>query len=140
VPRVSAWLVRASLLHLCLGFTIGAVLLVNKGFFLGAPVGALIPAHMELLLIGWVVQLVMGVAWWIFPRFGLRPTPPARIRLAWIAFGLLNVGVAAAALPPLITPAAEGAWRLAGRLVEVSAALVFAYGLRGRVAPGLSAM
>jgi heme/copper-type cytochrome/quinol oxidase subunit 1 len=50
----------------------------------------LLPVHIEFLLFGWIVQLVLGVASWIFPRFWRsrgNQTP------AWISFGLLNLGV-----------------------------------------------
>ena len=133
MPRVSGWFVRASLVYLGLGFTLGAVLLVNKGFALDLALGRLIPAHIELLLVGWIVQLVMGVALWIFPRFGLRPTTEGRVGLAWIAFGLLNLGVVEAAAAPLIGNGVGSVLPLIGRLIEITAAIVFVCEVRGRV-------
>ncbi|HJS42499.1 MAG TPA: hypothetical protein VJ755_03440 [Gemmatimonadales bacterium] len=131
MPLVSAWFVRASLVHLVGGFTIGALLLAGKGGAFGSGLWAWRPLHIEMLLVGWVIQLVMGVAIWIFPRFVLRRTPRRSAITAWIALGLLNAGVLLVSLGgPLVA---------AGRLAEIGAAASFAIHLWGRVSPaGLS--
>jgi hypothetical protein len=129
MPRVSAWFVRASLCHLTLGFAIGALLLAAKGVRLGFDPWVLRPVHIEMLLVGWMIQLVMGVAVWIFPRLVLRRAPQRSAITAWLAFALLNAGVL---LVCLGLPAA-------GRVIEIGAAASFAVHLWGRVSPaGLS--
>jgi cbb3-type cytochrome oxidase subunit 1 len=131
VPRVSAWFVRAALCHLVLGFAVGAALLAHKGGALGFDPWPVRPVHIELLIVGWMIQLVMGVAVWIFPRFVLRRAPRRSATTAWLAFALLNMGVLLASL--------GGSWLAAGRLSEIAAAASFAVHLWGRVSPaGLS--
>lgn len=140
MPRVSRWFIRASLVYLALGFTLGALLLWNKGVAIAPGIGRLLPAHIEFLLAGWVFQLVMGVATWIFPRFGVRRSPYGSEGAAWTAFALLNGGVWLAALGPLAGPGAA-ALPLVGRLAEAAAAVVFAANVWARVrASGLSEM
>jgi hypothetical protein len=131
VPRVSTWFVRASLCHLVFGFTVGALLLADKGLPFAPALWALRPAHVEVLLIGWMVQLVMGVAVWIFPRFAIRRAPQRSAVTAWLAFGLLNAGVFCVALGEGL-----GGWAAAGRLAEIGAAASFVAHLWGRVSPG----
>ncbi len=129
MPRVSAWFVRASLCHLVGGFTIGALLLAEKGVPFATGLWTLRPAHVEVLLVGWMVQLVMGVAVWIFPRFAIRRAPQRSVVTAWVAFALLNVSVMCVAFG-CVAP---------GRLGEVAAAASFVAHLWGRVSPaGLS--
>src|SRR5690348_14632645 len=65
VPRVSMWLVRAALVYLLLGFTLGAVMLAGKALGHSAWIAGWIPIHVELVLVGWMLQLAMGVALWI---------------------------------------------------------------------------
>lgn len=131
MPRVSAWFVRASLCHLVSGFTVGALLLADKGVPFAPSLWALRSAHVEVLLMGWMVQLVMGVAVWIFPRFALRRAPQRSAVTAWLAFALLNAGVVCVAF--------GGGWAAAGRLAEIGAAVSFVAHLWGRVSPaGLS--
>jgi hypothetical protein len=87
-------------------------------------------AHIEFLLFGWTLQLVMGVGFWIFPRFrGSRGNEQP----AWLAFGLLNAGVWLAGLGPILaTPALI---LLLGRLAEVGAVAAFAAHTRSRLKP-----
>jgi hypothetical protein len=131
VPRVSVWLVRAALLHLAGGFLIGAVLLADRGVSFAPALWSLRPLHVEMLLVGWTMQLVMGVAIWIFPRFALRQAPRRSAVTAWLVLILLNGGVALVGAGAVV----------AGRLLEAAAAGSFALHLWRRVAPsGLSAM
>lgn len=133
MPRVSAWFIRASLAYLVGGFTLGAVLLAGKGISMGPGIWAFRAVHIEMLLVGWLVQLVMGVAIWIFPRFVLHRAPRRSALTAWLAFGLLNGGVILVILGGGLAPV--------GRLVEIGAALSCAVHLWGRVSPaGLSVM
>ncbi len=133
MPRVAAWFIRASLLHLVGGFVLGAVLLASKGIALPAGIWALRSVHIEMLLVGWMIQLVLGVAIWIFPRFVLRQSPRRSEVTAWLSFALLNLGVVLVCI--------GDATATAGRISELVAAASFAIHLWGRVSPaGLSAM
>lgn len=139
MPRVSAWLARAGLIHLCLGFTLGALLLVNKALDLSPALWRLRPAHIELLLVGWTLQLVMAVAVWILPRARLRSEPTGRTPFAWAAFALINVGVLLAATGPIFTGTPADHLMLAGRLAEIAAAGAFLVNVWTRIRPsGLS--
>lgn len=93
MPKLSVWLIRASLLHMGAGFLFGALILQHKGLPLFDWPWQLLTPHRELLIFGWTIQLVMGVAFYALPRF----TPPAHRYGAehwgWIAFFLLNGGV-----------------------------------------------
>ncbi|HEX7336904.1 MAG TPA: hypothetical protein VF252_06825 [Gemmatimonadales bacterium] len=122
MPRLSVLLVRSALCYLAIGLLAGAVLLASRGVFLGAWVGRLLPIHIEFLLMGWTVQLALGVAFWVLPRFRTGPER-GRVELAWLAYGLLNLGVLAAAigqaaaLPPAVS--------VLGRAAEALAAAAF---------------
>lgn len=141
MPRVSLWFVRASLLYLAVGFTLGALLLFNKGVPVAPALWKLLPAHVEFLVVGWTIQLVMGVAIWIFPRHSLGPRPRGSEPLAWLAFALLNGGVWLAGVGPLVAGGGSPWLPIAGRVAEVGAAVAFVANLWGRVKPfGLSEM
>lgn len=121
MPRLSCWFIRSALLHLALGFTFGGVLLFHKGVPLHPLLWRLLPAHMEFLLFGWTLQLVMGVGFWIFPRFRRSR---GNEKPAWLAFGLLNVGVWLVGVGQ--TLAAPALILLLGRLIEAGAVVAFA--------------
>ncbi len=122
MPRLAAWFVRASMVYLLAGFTLGALMLAQEGVPFGPPVLVVLPVHMEFLLVGWLVQLAMGVAFWIFPRFGWGlPFSRGNEGLILASFWLLNVGICLAALSAWV-PAAL----LAGRLAEGAAVIFYA--------------
>jgi hypothetical protein len=130
MPRLSQWLARTALLYLLLGFTVGALLLAHKGVPFYPNLWRWLPAHMEFLLIGWTVQLTMGVAFWILPRYWQPPQRP-QAAFAWPAYALLNLGIW---LVVAGTTLGLGRWLLlAGRLVESAAVLFFALSFWRRI-------
>src|SRR6059036_3318098 len=84
--------------------------------------GRLVAPHVELLLIGWTLQLTMGVAFWILPR-GEGGASRGVVGYARLAFVLLNLGVIATAFGPIVGIPEEV--RLLGRASEAAAATAF---------------
>ena len=77
-------MVRAALLHLGMGFTFGALMLFDKAVSFYPEVWRLWSIHVEVTLVGWIVQLAMGVAFWIMPRFARLPNKYGRrTKFAW---------------------------------------------------------
>jgi cbb3-type cytochrome oxidase subunit 1 len=68
MPGLSVWCIRTAMLYLVFGFLIGSLMLAAPALHLPSSVMRLRPLHTELLLIGWMVQLAFGVAYWIMPR------------------------------------------------------------------------
>ncbi len=138
MPRLSIWMIRCSFLHLALGFLIGAIILWQKGP--GGLPGAWrwLPVHIHMLLIGWIAQLAMGVAYWILPRFAQkrdkkRHVKPERGRpmLAWAGFLLLNSSTVAA-----LTSQLSWTWGLpVSGILAALAALAFVLHAWPRVKP-----
>jgi hypothetical protein len=129
MPRLSVWFIRASLIYLLLGFFFGALLLAQKGIPFYSPVWRLFPLHMEFLLVGWLIQLAMGVAFWIIPRFSVGQ-PRGPIGLVWVSFALFNTGILIEILQFWFPVAV-----LIGRVAVVSAAILFIIGSWRRIKP-----
>jgi cbb3-type cytochrome oxidase subunit 1 len=132
VPRLSRWFIRAALIYLLLGFTFGALLLAHKGVPLHPAMWRLLPAHIEFLVLGWMVQLAMGVAFWILPRFR-QPPVRGNVPAAWAAFGLLNAGVLMVGIGSML--GAPALIPFLGRVSEIGAAVAFAVHAWPRVRP-----
>lgn len=131
MPSLSAWAIRLALLHLVAGLTIGSLMLANKGVPFAPQLWRWLPAHVEFLLVGWTVQLALGVAHWIIPRF--RGGNFGRLGLAQLSIALLNSGVVLIALTSILQlPAATG---IVGRLLEAVAVLLFALYIWPRIRP-----
>jgi FtsH-binding integral membrane protein len=130
MPKLSYWFIRTALIYFLLGFTLGALLLAQKGFPFAPWLWRWRQAHIEFLLLGWTVQLVLGVAFWILPRF---QTSRGNVQLAWLAYFLLNTGILLVVLTPVIPLPPITA--VAGRVAEVAAASSFVLHGWSRVKP-----
>ena len=89
VPRLSVLMIRTALAYLATGFLVGALLLIHRAVPLENWLHRLVPLHIEYLLLGCLVQLALGVAFWVLPRFRSgaergQEAPP------WVAFALLT--------------------------------------------------
>ena len=131
MPKLSVWLVRASLVHMGIGFLFGALMLHHKGIPIGGTVWRLLNPHIELMIFGWTMQFVMGIAFWILPRFSGEERY-GRVDLGWWSFALLNMGIGAAGLGSWIV---LGWLTLVGRLLMLAAVVMFATVIWPRVKP-----
>lgn len=123
MPRLSIWFIRSALVYLALGFTFGALLLFTKGVPVVPIFWILLPAHIEALLMGWTVQLIMGMAFWILPRFSAAPKR-GNEKIAWGAYLLINAGVLLVILSAYLP---GGQWfLLAGRIAQACSVALFA--------------
>ncbi len=122
MTRLSVWTVRSALLYLGVGFLIGALMLTQKGVPLDLSLLRLLPLHIEVLLFGWTLQLAMGIAFWILPRFSREPRYGNQA-YGWLAFALINFGVIVAGVGQWLN--APAAIIVLGRAAEVLAAVVF---------------
>lgn len=121
--------VKTSLVFLLAGLVLGGHLVVAE-FIVGAyPARILVTAHAHLLLVGFMLMMVMGVATWMFPRPAREDTryrPALAETVYWLltvatavrAVAEIGLGVTAApALRPLV--AVGGLGQLAGTLLFV---------------------
>lgn len=132
MPRLSVVFIRTALFYLALGFTAGGLMLFNKGVPVAPTLWRLLPLHIEFVLIGWTVQLALGVAFWAFPRFARGPARGDE-RPVWAAYLFLNLGVLGVGLggwlawPPMFS--------LLGRIAEGLAVALFAFHSWPRIKP-----
>jgi hypothetical protein len=127
MPRLSQLMIRTALLWLAIGYSVGGLVLLNKGLPLLPWLWTLRAAHIHMLLVGWTVQLAGGVAFWILPRLDAQGTRGDE-RLVWGCYAALNTGVVLGALhDPLVALVAWAGWAslppLMGLLYLVAAAL-----------------
>lgn len=92
MPKLSRFYVKSALICLVLGGALAGLALSGAG---GLPpvLLALRPLAWHLLTVGWVTQLVFGVAFWMFPP-PLNNPPRGDERLMELAFWTLNIGLA----------------------------------------------
>jgi hypothetical protein len=126
MPQLTRLFLKTALIYLL------AALLINWGLglqrLLTQPswIGALGPAYFHFFMVGWVTQLIFGVAHWMFPKF-TRTQPRGSDRLMWLCYGCLNLGLLLRGIgEPLQVVAPIAGW---GRLLPLSALLQWFAGL-----------
>jgi hypothetical protein len=103
-------MIRTALLWLAIGYSVGGLVLLNKGVPFLPWLWTLRTAHIHMLLVGWTVQLACGVAFWILPRLDARGSRGDE-RLVWGCYAALNSGVVLGALhDPLAALVAWPGW------------------------------
>ncbi|MGD8397944.1 MAG: hypothetical protein PVG11_03735 [Anaerolineae bacterium] len=105
MPTTARAFVKASLLYLGAGAILGALLFIQRWIPLDTGLLALRESHVQCVVVGWLTQLILGVAWWLFPPLPaghwLRSRAPERrgqfLRgsepLFWATFIALNAGI-----------------------------------------------
>jgi hypothetical protein len=141
MPRLSRWFIRTAMVYLLIGFSIGGLILSAKAGAVDGRVWMWLLPHADILLVGWMIQLAMGMAYWILPR--IRVVGRGRVALAWAAYGLLNAGlIVGAGLPWLQYWLPAQAWLAGafpvGLLVQALALVLYVIYAWPRVLPTIT--
>jgi len=91
MPTLTRWLVKAALVWLVAALALGVAMQLPAAARLPM-LRAAWPTYLHLLVVGWLTQLIIGVALWLFPRHPAAP-PRGSDRLGWATFLLLNLGL-----------------------------------------------
>jgi len=87
MPSVSRYFFKTAVVCLILA-------LVLRVFLSACGEGARFdPVFYHLLTVGWITQVIFGVAHWMFPRH-TRENPRGDERFVWLVYFLLNTGLA----------------------------------------------
>ncbi|MEX0648842.1 MAG: hypothetical protein WEA56_12610 [Balneolaceae bacterium] len=117
MPVQSIWMIRLSLQYFLTAVLIGGLLLAHKAVGIHPALWSLLPVHFEMAIWGWLIQFVMGTAYWIFPRF-LDIPPRGSEKAAWLVVLFLNTGILLVVASYLM-PSEEWA-RVTGRLLALA--------------------
>jgi hypothetical protein len=136
MPKLSQFALKAAMIYLVLG-ALGAMLYwANVLGSWWAPLNALSPTYLHLIVVGWLTQLIFGVIYWMFPVIS-KARPRGDTRIAWAAFICLNSGLLARLIfEPwrAVQPnAMNGYGLLVSACLQVAAAVLFVVVSWGRV-------
>ena len=122
MPTPSRWMIRCSFVYLFLGILMGALMLTHKAYFVHTAVWILLPIHIEVTIFGWIIQLTMGTAYWMLPRF-LEGPSRGDSSLAYVMVVLLNLGIISVIADSLLSSTLS--FGLIGRILELTAVFLF---------------
>jgi hypothetical protein len=92
MPILTRWFIKTSLVCFIAALILGIAQAAQGVVRLPAELRAAAPAYVHLLVVGWITQLIFGVAYWMFPKLSAE-TPRGSDRLGLTAYGSLNLGL-----------------------------------------------
>jgi hypothetical protein len=78
MPPLARTFVRASFVYLLAALVLGALMMLDRWLSFSRWLKAVYLSQLHLLVVGWITQLAIGVAYWIFPRFLKEQNPRRR--------------------------------------------------------------
>lgn len=130
MPLQTRLFIRLALGYLVLGLAVGVALAVDPALRF------LWPTYLHVLVVGWLTQLIFGVAFWLFPRAS-REHKRGREEYVWATLILLNVGlVLRMAAEPFDLGPAGGTLLTVSAVCHLGAALGFAANVWPRLKGG----
>lgn len=115
MPTLSRWYIKIGMLYFVVGVMLASLLLAQPVMGWSSKLQVLRPVYLHFLFIGWVSQLIMGVGYWMLPKYS-KDKPRGSERLGWIVLFLLNIGLVLRAIgePAMaLVPQAGLGWTLA---------------------------
>ena len=89
MPTIARLLIKTALIWLILGLFLGVYLFSSQA---GRFAVVFLPVFYHMIILGWVTQLIFGVAYWFFPKYS-KDHPRGYERLIWISYIALNSGL-----------------------------------------------
>jgi hypothetical protein len=92
MPPLTRWFIKSSFVYLVGTFAAGVLAVVDAAWDVIPGPAQITPVYYHLFMLGWVSQLIFGVANWMFPTYS-REAPRGSDRLGRAAYGSLNGGL-----------------------------------------------
>jgi cbb3-type cytochrome oxidase subunit 1 len=133
-PLVRRFL-RTAIAFLAVGLALGGWMLIAREFGMRSPARAA-SAHTHLLLVGFVMMMICGVALWMFPRPAKEDATYKPVRAEW-AYWCLAVGTLVRAVLELLASVDAGlvvhALIAGAGLLQVTGLLIFFWTMLPRI-------
>jgi heme/copper-type cytochrome/quinol oxidase subunit 1 len=115
MPTLTRYFIKIAMVYLALALVTALALSAQSPLNLPSELAVLRPVYFHLFMLGWVTELIFGVAYWMFPKFS-KDRPRRSERLGWAVFILLNVGLVLRVIGEPLTalqPQLNAGWILA---------------------------
>jgi cbb3-type cytochrome oxidase subunit 1 len=124
MERFVTGFLRASLTWFVLGTTLGAAMAMHPAW------SAYRPVHLHLLLLGFVVMMIAGVAYHVIPRFTAAPLHAPKVALAHLYVANIGLVLLAAGFTVRVHGVTLAPWLLAsGGTLSAAGAWMLAWNL-----------
>jgi heme/copper-type cytochrome/quinol oxidase subunit 1 len=130
--------IKTAIAFLAVGLTLGVWMIARRELFGAAPSAYLVSAHTHALFVGFVMQMILGVALWLFPR-PAKDDRRYNVRLTAAAYWLLTLSTAGRIAGELLRTAFDATalrvFVLSCGAAQAIAILLFFYTIWNRIRP-----
>lgn len=92
MPTLTRYHIKSGLIYFVVALLLGFLILAKSILNLPELIIAFNPVYLHLLMVGWILQLIMGVVYWMFPKYS-KEHPRGSEKLGWAVYILLNMGL-----------------------------------------------
>ncbi len=128
MPTITRTFIKTALAYALVGMLLSTLGLIHTTVPLHPVLGLIRPTALHAIMVGWLTQLIFGVALWMFPVWS-KAQPRGPEIPTWLCYGLLNAGLAVRLLiEPLngYRPSAVlGTLLVIAAVLQVAAVLLF---------------
>jgi hypothetical protein len=125
LPILTRLWIKTALVYFVLALLLGILLAGQSAGLIHLPVQSLFPSYIHFLAVGWISQLIIGVVFWMFPKY-TQNKPRRSEGLGWVTYITLNLGLLLRLVGEPLHATTNAAW--AGWLMAVSALLLLIAG------------
>jgi hypothetical protein len=95
MPPLARNYIKAAFVYFIVAFVLGALMMLDRWLVFSRWLRVVYFSQLHLLMVGWITQLAIGVAYWMFPRLRKEqdPRPRGSDALAWFVLITLNLGL-----------------------------------------------
>ena len=97
MPWLTRWFIKSALVYFAVSMLVGVALSAQGVVRLPPVIAALMPVYVHLFMVGWVTQMIFGVAYWMFPRVS-KQNGDREQGLALVTYITVNLGLIVRAL------------------------------------------
>lgn len=131
MPKITRFFIRSSLICLILALLLGGSLATRPLLSLPEVLAAAGPAYLHLFMLGWVTQMIFGVALWMFPKHPIKREKKDLYPMEVACFLTLNLGLLLRIISePIVTVETVGflltTLLIAAALLQWASVLLFA--------------
>ena len=92
MPAITRYFIKAAILYFGAGLLTSFLVSAQKMLNLPSFFQSMTPTYLHMLVVGWITQLIIGVAYWMFPKYS-KEQPRGNEKVGWVVLIALNAGL-----------------------------------------------
>lgn len=126
MPLLTRVWIKSALVYFILALLLGLLLALDSAGVVALSIQGLFPSYIHFITIGWITQLIMGVVFWMFPKY-TQQKPRRSDWAGWVSFSTLNLGLVLRLIGEPMYATLHTIW--AGWLMAIAALLLLTGGI-----------